>query len=89
MATGTLKILLTSAEVTPFAKTGGLADVAGSLPKALKHLGHDVRIAMPKYKQITEGEYILDYPVEMDHHWKPELSNRQNSRVKMWKYRYT
>jgi starch synthase len=68
MATGTLKILLTSAEVTPFAKTGGLADVAGSLPKALKHLGHDVRIAMPKYKQITEGEYLLDYPVEMDHH---------------------
>ncbi|HHV35860.1 MAG TPA: glycogen synthase GlgA [Syntrophomonadaceae bacterium] len=68
MAAGTLKILLTSAEVTPFAKTGGLADVAGSLPKALKHLGHDVRIAMPKYKQITKGEYLLDYPVEMDHH---------------------
>lgn len=68
MAANTLKILLTSAEVTPFAKTGGLADVAGSLPKALKHQGHDVRIAMPKYKQITEGEYLLDYPVEMDHH---------------------
>jgi starch synthase len=68
MAADTLKILLTSAEVTPFAKTGGLADVAGSLPKALKRLGHDVRIAMPKYKQITEGKYLLDYPVEMDHH---------------------
>ncbi len=68
MAGDSLKILLTAAEVTPFAKTGGLADVAGSLPKALKHLGHDVRIAMPKYKKITEGEYLLDYPVEMDHH---------------------
>jgi len=68
VAADTLKILLTSAEVTPFAKTGGLADVAGSLPKALKRLGHDVRIAMPKYKQITEGKYLLDYPVEMDHH---------------------
>lgn len=68
MAADTLRILFASAEVAPFAKTGGLADVAGSLPKALKRAGHDVRIAMPRYKQITEGEYLLDYPVEMDHH---------------------
>ena len=27
-----------------------------------------MRIAIPKYKQIQEGEYLLDYPVEMDHH---------------------
>ena len=38
-----LKILVMSAEIVPFAKTGGLADVAGALPKALKSLGHDVR----------------------------------------------
>jgi starch synthase len=68
MAANSLKILFVSAEVSPFAKTGGLADVAGSLPKALKRLGHDVRIAMPKYKWINEEEYLLDYPVEMDHH---------------------
>ncbi|MDN5365114.1 MAG: starch synthase [Thermacetogenium sp.] len=68
MAADSLRILFVSAEVAPFAKTGGLADVAGSLPKALKRAGHDVRIAMPRYKQITEGEYLLDYPVEMDHH---------------------
>jgi starch synthase len=43
--TGPLKILVMSAEVVPFAKTGGLADVAGALPKALKALGHDVRVA--------------------------------------------
>lgn len=44
-----MKILLTSAEVDPFAKVGGLADVAGSLPVALKRLGVDVRILMPHY----------------------------------------
>ncbi len=63
-----LKILITAAEVAPFAKTGGLADVAGSLPKALAKMGHDVRIVMPKYKQIMEGDYLVDYPVEMNHH---------------------
>lgn len=47
-----LKILIVSAEVSPFAKVGGLADVAGALPKYLKNLGHDVRIAMPCYKMI-------------------------------------
>lgn len=44
-----VKILFVSSEVAPFAKTGGLADVAGALPKALLRLGHDVRIVMPAY----------------------------------------
>ena len=47
-----LRILFISAEVAPFAKTGGLADVAGSLPKALQALGHDVRVVMPAYQSI-------------------------------------
>ncbi|MGI6554210.1 MAG: glycogen synthase GlgA [Bacillota bacterium] len=63
-----LKILLVSSEVDPFAKTGGLADVAGSLPKALARLGHDIRIIMPRYKQIKNTEYLNDMPVEMDGH---------------------
>ncbi|MGE5396166.1 MAG: glycogen synthase GlgA [Chitinophagales bacterium] len=63
-----MKILLAASEVTPFAKTGGLADVAGSLPKALKKLGHDIRIVMPCYKQITSGRYQTDLPVPMDGH---------------------
>jgi len=44
-----LKILYLSVEVVPFAKTGGLADVAGALPKAIKTLGHDIRVVMPLY----------------------------------------
>jgi starch synthase len=54
-----LKILLASAEVTPFAKTGGLADVAAALPKELRRLGHDVRIVMPRYRQISREYYEL------------------------------
>jgi starch synthase len=46
------KIWFAASEVAPFAKTGGLADVAGSLPKALAKLGADIRVVMPKYRQI-------------------------------------
>ena len=45
-----LRILVMASEVAPFAKTGGLADVAGALPRALLGLGHDVRILLPKYR---------------------------------------
>ncbi|MFA6321802.1 MAG: glycogen synthase GlgA [Candidatus Omnitrophota bacterium] len=47
-----LKVLFAASEVAPFAKTGGLADVAGSLPVALEEMGVDVRVAMPKYGRI-------------------------------------
>ncbi len=48
-----MRILFVSAEVSPFAKVGGLADVAAALPRALHGLGVDVRIAMPKYRQVV------------------------------------
>jgi len=54
-----LKILYASAEVVPFAKTGGLADVAGALPKVLAGMGHDVRIVMPRYGCVDEKKYQL------------------------------
>jgi starch synthase len=47
-----LKVLFVASEVTPFRKTGGLADVAGALPKALARRGLDVRVVMPLYQGI-------------------------------------
>jgi ADP-glucose type glycogen/starch synthase len=49
-----LKILFVASEATPFAKTGGLADVVGSLPRALRQLGHDVQVAIPCYTSAKE-----------------------------------
>lgn len=49
-----MKILYVSPEITPFAKTGGLADVAQALPEAIKEQGHDIRTVMPKYLSIAE-----------------------------------
>ncbi len=45
----TLKVLITAAEAVPFTKVGGLAEVAGSLPKALRQLGVDARLIIPRY----------------------------------------
>ena len=48
-----LKVLFVATEVNPFAKSGGLGDVAGSLPKALKSQGVDIRVVFPKYAGIS------------------------------------
>lgn len=56
-----MNVLICASEGAPYIKTGGLADVIGALPKALKKEGIDVRVIMPYYKKIKEknqAEYI-------------------------------
>ncbi|GKU79686.1 glycogen synthase GlgA [Paenibacillus sp. L3-i20] len=55
-----MKILFATSEAVPLAKTGGLADVAGALPKALNKRGADVRVVLPKYEEIAD-EYINQF----------------------------
>lgn len=50
---------MTASEMTPIAKEGGLGDVVGSLPQALKKLGCDIRVIIPKYGTINEKKYKL------------------------------
>lgn len=54
-----LRILYLASEVEPFARTGGLAEVAGALPRALRELGHDVRVALPCYGHISAERWGL------------------------------
>jgi starch synthase len=63
-----LKVLFVASECAPFAKTGGLADVVGALPKALRALGIDVRVVMPLYAGMPWSELesldgVLDVPM--------------------------
>jgi starch synthase len=58
-----LRVAILSSEVVPFAKTGGLADVTGALPKALRENGADAFVILPLHGQIdprTPGEQIID-----------------------------
>jgi len=62
LAEDRLKVLMLSAEVAPYAKVGGLADVAGSLPLALAAMGHEVVVAMPRYGSIDPTRFALTPP---------------------------
>lgn len=56
-----MDILFCASEVAPFAKTGGLADVTGSLPESLRKLGCEVRIFMPLYRSVREKAPELNF----------------------------
>ncbi len=53
------KVYYVASEVTPFVGGGRLAATAGALPKALKDLGHDIRMMMPNYRGVNERKYVL------------------------------
>jgi starch synthase len=51
---------MTTSEVAPFAKTGGLGDVLGALPRALRHVGIDVAVVMPAYGSIARDRFHIE-----------------------------
>ena len=55
-----MKILFAASEAVPFAASGGLADVAGSLPKAIASKGHECCVVIPKYRDIP----LLDCKIQ-------------------------
>ena len=57
---GSLKVVVVASEMVPYAKTGGLADVAGALPVALARLGHQVSVIMPRYPTIERAVRSLE-----------------------------
>ncbi len=66
-----MKVLFLAAEATPWIKVGGLGDVSGALPAALRRRGMDVRLMLPRYGSIDPGRWklqkVLDnYPVPME-----------------------
>jgi starch synthase len=78
-----LKIVSISSEVSPFSKTGGLADVARSLPKALKRLGHEVVIITPLYGQVIDKEkHDLKLVYE---NVKVYLNSKEAVRINYWR----
>jgi starch synthase len=60
-----LNILYAAAEALPFAKVGGLADVAGALPKALARRGHRVTLLLPGYRCVGQGETVHSLAVAL------------------------
>ncbi len=54
-----MKIMMVASECEPFAKSGGLADVVGALPAALKKLGHEVIVVLPKYRRLGINNDLL------------------------------
>ncbi len=63
-----LRILMIASEAQPFSKTGGLADVATALPKALGRLGHDVTLITPRYRGAPDGPVVATIAVEVAGH---------------------
>lgn len=83
-----MKILFVASEVTPFSKTGGLGDVAGSLPAALAELGHEVKVVTPRYASVkadrlTPTGHHLELRFPFGTERGPILSLRQSPNLEL------
>ena len=77
-----MKIIFVSAEVAPYSKSGGLADVAGSLPKEFLKMGHEVLVITPKYKEIKYPmEYVDDFTVSMKNNNENVIVRKHEQKV--------
>jgi starch synthase len=66
-----MRIMYVASEAIPFAKTGGLADVLGALPKAVRRLGHDTVVVLPRYRDVkAKTQVISSLTVPMGHPYK-------------------
>ncbi|MBO4346915.1 MAG: glycogen synthase GlgA [Lachnospiraceae bacterium] len=82
-------ILFVASEGVPFIKTGGLADVVGSLPKCVDRRYFDIRVMIPKYtciKQELKDKMVYKTSFYMDFHWKNEYVGILESEVDGVKY---
>lgn len=77
-----LKIVHIASEVAPFSKTGGLGDVARSLPKALRRLGHDVSIITPLYGRLIDKKERSLKLIFQDVNLR--LNSRESIKVNYW-----
>lgn len=74
-----MKIVFVISEMVPYAKTGGLADVAGTLPAALQALGHEVVCFLPKYRDITPDKWKM--VSEIDRLYVPLGGGQEDVRI--------
>src|SRR5947209_7294827 len=75
-----LSVFLASSEVVGFAKTGGLADVCGYLPRALARRGHRCAVIMPLYRSVRHGKQ----PITPTDHWLSIPIRNQIFPARLW-----
>lgn len=77
-----LSILFVATEAEPFIKTGSIGDLAGSLPKVVKSLGHDIRVMLPGYSAINTRRFQIHNLLRMKDIEIPLGSMREHAQVK-------
>lgn len=85
-----LRVLIVASEAVPYLKTGGMADVIGALPRALRRLGHDVRVILPRYKNVDPERWRLStvmarlaVPLHQGNEYVNVLETEQRSGVRV------